>query len=77
MKKRVLDYIINHPHSSANATAQSLNLPGLDVLRVIHELNRESYIKMDSSVPLSPNNPDNSNYYTATGKKYIEGKDEN
>lgn len=76
MKKRVLDYITVHPHSSAVAVAQSLNLPGLDALRLIHELERECYLKMDTPVPLSPDNKHNSNYYTATGKKYIENKDE-
>ena len=74
MKKKVYNFIKSHPHSSANKVAVSLNLPGLDVLKTIHELMKESFLKMDSPIPLSPGN-DNSNYYTVTGKPYPEDED--
>jgi len=69
MKKKVYEFIKTHPHSSANKVAASLDLPGLDVLKVILELTKDSYLKLDSPVPISRDN-DCSNYYTATGKPY-------
>ena len=76
MKRKVLEYIAAHPHSNANTVAQNLDLPALDVLKTIHELERKAYVKMDVPVPLSTFN-DNSNYYSATGKPFNESEDEN
>ena len=76
MEKRILDYITAHPHSSANAVAQTLDLPGLSVLKVIHELKGRSYLKLDTPAPLSPTN-DSSNYFSATGKHFSKYEDEN
>ena len=75
MKKKIYDYISTHPHSRADTVAQSLDLPGLDVLKAIHELKRKAYLKLDAPVLLSPTN-DDSNYYSATGKPYPEDEDD-
>lgn len=76
MKKKVYDFIKTHPHSSSNAVAQALDLPGFEVLKAIHELEKKAYLKMDTPVPLSQTN-DNSNYYSATGKPFGESEDKN
>ena len=75
MKKKVFEYIAAHPHSDVNAIAQGLSLPGLDVLKAIHELERKSYVKLDSPIPLSTFKK-NSDYYSATGKQFVESSDE-
>ena len=76
MKKKVYEFIKTHPHSSANKVAASLDLPGFEVLKAIHELEKKAYLKMDTPVPLSQTN-DNSNYYSATGKPFVESEDKN
>ena len=74
MKRKVFEYIESHPYSSVNDVAESLNLPGLEVQKAIRELKKESYLKLHSPVPLSPDTKC-SNYYSATGKPFP--KDEN
>lgn len=69
MKRKVFEYIEAHPYSSANDVAESLDLPGLEVQKAIRELKNDSYIKLHSPVPLSPDNKC-SNYYSVTGKPF-------
>lgn len=71
MKKKIYDYICKHDHVCVPEISKALNSDGLKVLRIVNELSRDGYIEMSAIVPLGPNN-DNSCYYSATGKKYVE-----
>ena len=64
MKKKVYDYIAQHPYSTANQCANALHIKGLDVLKIIHTLHKEGYLKT-TALPLGNGiSSDNSNFYS-------------
>ena len=66
MKKKVYEYIAQHPYSTANQCADALQIKGLDVLKIIHTLHKEGYLKT-TALPLGNTYAsENSNFYTVT-----------
>ena len=71
MKKKVYDYIRSHKHVSAHEIAGVLDLEERIVLRWVNELCDDSYVYMDSPIPLNAHNQ-NSCYYSADVKRSYE-----
>lgn len=71
MKKSVYEYICTHSGTDIHAVAKALNLDEMQVLKVINELLKESYIKMETPIPLGTSNQD-SCFYSATGKAFAD-----
>lgn len=71
MKKSVFNYVLNHRNTDIHAIAKALNLEEMQVLKVINELIKDSYIQMDTPTPLCTNNQ-NSCYYSVTGKQFAD-----
>lgn len=71
MKKKIYDYIAQHPHSTANQCAEALQINGLEAMKYIRILRQEGYLK-GAVLPLGNDyNSDNSNFYTVC-KAYAE-----
>lgn len=64
MKKKVYDYIAQHPCSTENQCAEALQLNGLEVMKLIQTLRQEGYLK-STILPLDNGiSSDNSNFYS-------------
>ena len=71
MKKRVYDYLQQHPHADINKISAELHENALDVLNTVNSLITDGYVKMNTPVNVDLYNY-NSCYYSTTGKGFIE-----
>ena len=69
MRRKVYDFIRTKGRSSATDIQNALNIDGVDVLKILENLNSQGLTRICPPIPLGLNN-DCSCYYIITTKEY-------
>lgn len=68
MKKKIYDYFRKHPQSTHHDCAITLGISDLEALKLVHEMRKEGYLKVQVRRLGNQNDPNCSEFYSVHGE---------